>query len=115
MEDKLIELLETFGYPVYRQGSFSEGDAYPESFFTLWNTGSPDHDHYDNDNYGTDWVFDVNFYSEDPELTYSAISEARALLKQNKWIVPSKGYDVYSDDPDHAGRGIQTLYLEIEE
>lgn len=112
MEDMLIELLSSLGYPVYRQGSFTEGDAYPDSFFTFWNNDSPDHSHYDNSDYATDWSFDVNFYSIDPELTYSVLADARALLKQNKWIVPSKGYDVYSDEPTHTGRGMQALYLE---
>lgn len=112
MEDKLIELLSSLGYPVYRQGSFSEGDEYPESFFTFWNTDSPDHAHYDNADYATDWAFDVNFYSTDPEIAYSALSDARILLKQNKWIVPSKGYDVYSDEASHIGRGMVALYLE---
>ena len=30
MEDKLIELLETFGYPVIRQGSLGEDESYPD-------------------------------------------------------------------------------------
>ena len=111
MEDNLIELLSSLGYPVYRQGSFSEGQDYPEDFFTFWNTESPDHAHYDDDNYKTDWAFDVNFYSTDPEKAYKALADARILLKQNKWIIPSKGYDVYSDEPTHIGRGMQALYL----
>lgn len=36
MEDKLIELLESFGYPVFLQGSLGSGDDYPSSFFTFW-------------------------------------------------------------------------------
>lgn len=114
MEDQLIELLSSLNYPVYRQGSFAEGEPYPESFFTFWNTDSPDHAHYDNTDYATDWAFDVNFYTsrETPELAYSVLAEARILLKQNKWIVPSQGYDVYSDEPTHIGRGMQALYLE---
>ena len=112
MEDALITLLESLEYPVYRQGSFTEGQKYPKSFFTFWNSESPDHSHYNNDNYGTEWAFNVNFYSEDPALVYKAIADARVLLKQNKWIVPSKGYDVYSDVPSHTGRGLQVLYLE---
>ena len=59
MEDKLIELLESLGYPVYRQGSFTEGQEYPRSFFTFWNPESPDHSHYDDANYGTEWTFSV--------------------------------------------------------
>lgn len=112
MEDKLIELLSSLGYPVYRQGSFSEGQQYPDSFFTFWNTESPDHSRYDNADYATDWAFDVNFYSIDPELTYKALADARILLKENRWIIPSKGYDVYSDEPTHTGRGMVALYLE---
>lgn len=111
MEDKLIELLSSLGYEVYRQGSFTEDQEYPDHFFTFWNTDSPDHSHYDNENYLTDWAFDVNFYSIEPELTYSVLSEARILLKQNKWIVPSKGYDVASDEPTHSGRGMQAIFL----
>lgn len=113
MEDALIELLTSLGYEVYRQGSFAEGDKYPDSFFTFWQTDSPDHAHYNNDIFGTAWRFDVNFYSTDPAKTYSVLSAARTLLKENRWIIPSKGYDVYSDEPTHTGRGMQALYLEI--
>jgi hypothetical protein len=113
MEDTLIELLSSFGYPVYRQGSLSEGDKYPDSFFTFWNSDSPDHSHFDNDNYGTDWAFSVYFYSVDPDLVYQTISDARILLKQNHWIVPSKGFDVDSDEPSHIGRGLAVLFLEV--
>ena len=112
MEDKLIELLESLEFPVYRQGSFADGSKYPKSFFTFWNSESPDHSHYDNDNYATDWAFEVYFYSEDPELAYKALADARILLKQNHWIVPSKGYDVQSDEPTHTGRGMQVLFLQ---
>lgn len=113
MEDELIELLSSFGYPVRRQGSFSDSEQYPDSFFTFWNNDSPDHAHYDDAEYGTDWEFDVNFYSTDPEKTYSVLMNARILLKQNKWIVPSKGYDVRSDEPTHTGRGMQVLFLKV--
>ena len=111
MEDILIELLSSLGYGVYRQGSFEENDPYPESFFTYWNTASPDHTHYDNEDYLAVWEFDVNFYSVDPDLTYSVIAEARKILKENKWIVPSRGYDVFSDENTHTGRGLQAIFL----
>lgn len=113
MEDKLIELLESLGYPVFRQGSLNESDAYPDNFFTFWNTDSPDHSYYSDSDYGTDWSFDVNFYSNNPDNTYSVLTEARILLKQNGWIVPSKGYDLVSDEPTHTGRGMIVLFLEI--
>lgn len=113
MEDKLIEILESFGYPVIRQGSLAPDKAYPESFFTFWNNDSPDHAYYDNNEYGTDWDFDVNFYSTDPQKTYNVLADARVKLKQNKWIVPGKGYDVASDEVTHIGRGMRVFYLKI--
>lgn len=113
MEDKLIEILSTFGYPIYRQGSFADNDEYPNNFFTFWNNDSPDHAHYDNSEYGIVWDFDVNFYSIDPALTYSVLADARIKLKQEKWIIPGKGYDVATDEPTHTGRGIRAYFLEV--
>ena len=108
MEDNLKSL----GYPVIRQGSLSPDERYEDHFFTFWNNDSPDHSHYNNEEYGTDWDFDVNFYSIDPEKTYKVLADARVKLKQNKWIVPSKGYDVASDEVTHTGRGMRVFYLE---
>lgn len=113
MEDKLIEILETLGYPVIRQGSLAPDKEYPDNFFTFWNNDSPDHSHYDNAEYGTEWDFDVNFYSTDPEKTYKILADARIKLKQNRWIIPGKGYDVASDEVTHTGRGMRALYLEF--
>ena len=113
MEDALIQILEGFGYPVYRQGSLTEEQEYPECFFTFWNNNSPDHAHYDNDNYGTAWDFSIYFYSVDPAQTYSVLSAARAALKQAGWVVPSQGYDVQSDEATHTGRAIDVYYLQV--
>lgn len=113
MEDNLIELLSTFGYPVYRQGTFPKDKEYPSNFFTYWNNDSEDHAHYDNNEYGTTWEFAVNFYSNNVSNTYSVLAEAKKLLKQNGWIAPGRGYDVMSDEPTHTGRGIEVYYLEF--
>ena len=113
MEDTLIELLESLGYPVMRQGSLAPDEKYPEHFFTFWNNDTPDHAHYNNADYGTDWDFDVNFYSIDPEKTYKTLADARIKLKQNGWIIPSKGYDVASDEVTHTGRGMRIFYLQV--
>lgn len=113
MEDNLIEVLSSFGYPVYRQGSMSNDEIYPETFFTFWNNDSLDHSHYDNAEYGTEWDFDVNIYSSNPELTYSVLANARIALKAAGWIIPSKGYDVASDEATHTGRGINAIYLQV--
>lgn len=113
--DTLIDILSTkFEVPVYRQGSMSEDEAYPEEFFTFWNNGSEDHAHYDNDDYGIEWSFDVNFYSANPDRTYSVLDEARAELKKHGFIIDGRGYDVMSDEPTHTGRGIGVLFLQTE-
>lgn len=114
MEDALLEILEATGYPVYRQGSMSEDDTYPETFVTFWNNESADHSHYDNTEYGIFWNFDVNVYSSDPELTYSVLSDIRTALKGAGWIVSGKGYDVASDEATHTGRGLTALIVEFE-
>lgn len=114
MEDALLEILKSFKYPVYRQGSMSNDEEYPETFVTFWNNDTPDHAHYDNDNYGTSWDYNVFVYSSNPEKIYELILDIRSALKAAKWIVPSKGHDVNSDEATHTGRTIEVYYLETE-
>ena len=113
MEDALITILETTKYPVYRQGSREKEEVYPETFITFWNDDTPDHAHYDNADFGTEWFFDVYVYSTDPAKTYSVLNEIRTALKAAGWIVPSKGYDVASDEATHTCRGMEVQYLEV--
>ena len=110
MEDLLIQLLESFEFPVIRQGSLSEGEDYPESFFTFWNNSTIDSTFYDNAEHSEISDFDVNFYSTDPELVYEKLREAKKLLKTNGFICYDSGHDLMSDEPTHIGRGISVLY-----
>ena len=112
MKDELIELLETFGYPVRQQGSLTENEAYPQSFFTFWDTDSYDNSHYDNHAISYTWDFDINFYSTDPALVNTMLLRAKALLISNGFIISGKGYDIASDEPTHTGRGMHALYVE---
>lgn len=112
MEDNLIAILNETGFPVYRQGSMSDDAVYPSTFLTFWNNSSPDHAHYDNDDYGTAWDFSVFVYSSDPEKIYTVLMDVRTKLKRAGWVVPSKGYDVASDEPTHTGRALEIFYLE---
>ena len=112
MEDNLINILESFKVPVFRQGSMSNEAVYPSTFFTFWNNNSPNHAHYDNDEFGTAWDFSIFVYSDDPSTTYSLLSDARSALKAAGWITPSKGFDVPSDEATHTGRGLEVFYLE---
>lgn len=112
MKDLLISLLESFGYPVFLQGTLSPAEPYPESFFTFWNNTSSDAAHYDNSPVRYTWSFDVNFYSVNPALVNSVLLEAKALLKQNGFVISGKGYDLYSDEPTHTGRGMNALFID---
>lgn len=108
----LIDTLSSFDYPIYQQGSMSNDEQYPDSFFTFFNNETSDDAFFDNQETMTIWDFDLNIYSIDPEVVNSALLEAKPLLKQAGFIVNGVGYDVLSDEPTHTGRGINILYIE---
>lgn len=114
MEEKLIAVLESFGYPVRRQGSLAENEDYPNDFFTFWNGDSYDTSRYDGKTCGIAWDFDVNFYSNNPAHTYSVLESARKELKEQGFLISGKGYDVPSDVITHTGRGMQVEYFEYD-
>ena len=112
MVDTLIALLETFNYPVMRQGSLPPDTAYPATFFTFWQRTEEGESYYDNQTASVVYSFDVNVYSSDPETAYSLLASARKLLKQNGWVTPERGRDVSSDEATHIGRGMNVQYLQ---
>ena len=114
IEDELIELLSTFGYPVFRQGSLTETDRYPDTFFTFWNNSEYENSAYDNDTLNVVYNYDVNVYSNDPATTYSLLREARELVCGNGFKCLDRGHDVGSDENTHTGRGMNVIYLNNE-
>lgn len=114
MKELLINTLLTLGYPVKLQGSIEELEAYPDSFFTIWENDSYDGNHYDNKPISTIGNFDVNFYSIDPALVNTKLLEAKTELKKVGFVISGKGYDVPSDEPTHTGRGMNALKIEKE-
>ena len=114
MEDNLIELLETFGYPVFRQGSLAENEVYPPTFFTFWNNTEYEQSAYDNATAFVIYDFDVNVYADDPNTVYSLQKQARILLKENGYQIPDRGHDLASDVDTHTGRGINVTKIERE-
>lgn len=110
----LIDSLESFGYPVMLQGSLMPETKYPDSFFTFWNNASDDESFYDNAPSRLIWDFDLNFYSNNPELVNSVLMQAKSILKQAGFIVNGAGYDVMSDEITHSGRGINLIFIERE-
>jgi len=113
MVHELYELLLTLKYPVFRQGTFSEEEDYPESFFTFWNNDSYDGSHYDNEAVRWTWSFDVAFYSSDPTKIQDAIDDAMKELKKNGWTVSGRGRDLPSGKESHTGRGFSAYFIEI--
>lgn len=112
MKDKLISILETFGFPVFLQGSLNDDEKYPPSFFTFWNFETPEDNHYDNDAIRAVWGFWVYLYSDDPSIVNSKLDEAGKLLKANGWTIEGRGEDVVSDEPTHTGRMITCRFIE---
>lgn len=112
MEDLLIRLIESLGYPIFRQGSLGADETYPESFFTFWNNLSEGNEFYNNKEHSTIWYFDLNFYSSNPQLVNTKLMEAKKILKENNFLVTGKGRDVVSDEPTHTGRGINVTIIE---
>ena len=112
VEGALISLLESFTFPVFRQGSVTE--SYPDNFFTFWESEEDGNSYYDNATVDVYYQFSVYFYSTNPANTYSYIEQARSLLKQNGWTIKTRGYDVASGEPSHTGRGFDVIYLNHE-
>lgn len=110
MDDLLINTLESLGYPVFLQGSLNDDQVYPASFFTFWNTDAPAVSFYNNSESAIEWAYDVNFYSNDPELVNTKLLEAKKLLKQAGFICTGGGHSVMSDEITHTGRGIDVYY-----
>ena len=114
MEDNLIALLEQFNLPVIRQGSLAPDEAYPDTFFTFWNTGEVEQSAYNNETASVVYTFQVNVYSTDPGTTYSQLTAARQLFKANGWETPDRGHDIASDEITHTGRGMTVTFLKFE-
>lgn len=103
MKEQLITLLETFGFPVFLQGSIASPEEYPESFFTFWVTSAPEGAFYDNDANRCVWGFWVYFYSTDPTLVLEKSEAARQLLKANGFTTDGKPTDLPVDVPEYTG------------
>ena len=114
MEDALISILESFGYPVMRQGSLAPSAAYPATFITFWNNDETGKSFYDNITAAVIYSYGVNVYSNSPDTTYSVLRAVRTALISSGWIIPDRGHDAYSDEITHTGRGLTAVYLDYE-
>lgn len=114
MEDSLITLLETFKYPVMRQGSLAKNQEYPATFITFWNNDESAQSFYDNKTASVVYDYSINVYSTSPNTTYSLLDSIRLALLQAGWIITDRGYDVASDEITHTGRGLEAEFLQMQ-
>lgn len=112
VKNLLLNTLQSFGYPIYLQGSMAKDEAYPASFFTFWNNDTTDEAFFDNQETETIWDFDLNFYSNDPTLVNTVLVQAKRMLKAVGFIPTGSGYDVLSDEPTHTGRGMNLFFID---
>ena len=90
MEDLLIETLKSLNFPVRLQGSLLPNEPYPDHFFTFWNNDSYGDSYYDNDEKSTVYSYQINFYSIDPDMVYTQLRAAKAVLKKPGTLLTGK-------------------------
>ena len=111
MEDELLTILDSFEYPVFRQGSLSQNQTYPSTFITFWERPADDLAFYDDENHAVFYTYDVNVYATSPALCYQLLRDVIAALKTADWVTLDRGHDIASDEVTHRGRGAQVGYL----
>lgn len=112
VKDELLEILESYGYPVRLQGSLGPTEAYPPTFFTFWNNQSYDGNHYDNDAVAYIWNFEINLYSDNATVVNETLPKVMKDFKKAGWITSGRGHDSASDEITHTGRGFNVLKRE---
>lgn len=112
MKQQLIDILSTFKYPVFLQGSINSEDAYPDSFFTFWNFSTPESAFYDDNAGAAVWGFWIYFYSTDPLKVQSVPEQARQALKAAGWTPDGRPQDTITDVVTHTGAMFTVYFLE---
>lgn len=112
MKERLIEILKSYNYPVFLQGSLNPDTPYPDSFFTFWNFEKPQGEFYSNSDNAVIWGFWVYFYSTSPQLVESVPLQVINTLKlmSDNWTISALPTDAASDRPTHTGTMFTVLY-----
>ena len=103
MKNKLIAVLEKYGFPVFLQGTLNPKEKYPDTFITFWTDSTDDGIHLDNVTMTFDWYFSIILYSNNPVIVNTLPDNMRADLKAAGFIPQGKGFDVPCDNPTHTG------------
>ena len=110
MKQILLNVLETFGYPVFLQGTLGENEPFPAAFFTFQTMSSSDISFDNVDKYAV-YGFQVFFYANDPRTVESIAAQSRTALKQAGFIADGKGVDIPSGEPTHTGWVTEYFYI----
>ena len=110
MKQILLNVLNTFGYPVFLQGSLGENDPFPPAFFTFYINDSADISFDNTDEYCT-YQMQVIFYANDPATVESIAEQSRTALKAAGFIPNGRGTDIPSEEPTHTGWACEYSYI----
>ena len=113
MKNKLIAILEKYGFPVFLQGTLNPEEAYPETFITFWTDSVDGSKHFENETTLFDWTFSIILYSSNPETVNTLPEVMRADLKAAGFIPQGKGFDIASGRPTHTGWAMDVIGIEI--
>ena len=103
---RLFELFDEIGLPLFLQGCMSDEDYQP-SFFTFWNFGTPQDQHYDNELHSYNDYVQVGFYTNDASKIYSQLDVGGTFYnkaKEKGFVIAALPQDADADKADYYGR-----------
>lgn len=112
MWEKLEKVFKAIGLDYSRQGSYAADAEFPTSFFTFWNYDIPEDGFFDNKSNRAIWIWQVYFYTSDPNIIYSKMQEFIDLAKKEGFIPDSRGMDIPAGIPNYMGRMVQIKFIE---
>ena len=110
--EALEGILSATGCEYARQGSFSESENIPDTYFAFWNLDTPEDGFYDNNPTRAVWHWQVYLYTKDPSIMYSKMDELIALARQSGFVPDGRAWDIPTDEPGYVGRSVRLLYVE---
>lgn len=111
MKQRLLNVLTTYGYPIYLHGTLGEDEPFPQSFFTFKQISSSDICLDDGDAYAV-YGFQVCFFSTDPHTVESVAASSRIALRDAGFIPDGRGMDFPSEEATHTGWITEYFYIE---
>lgn len=106
----IFELLDAMQQPYFRYGTVP--DSTPVDFFTFFNVDTYGVLAADNNDWLQAAIYDVCYYSEDPEKVYEAMDGFVKFAKSEGWIVIQYPKDIATNEPRLLGRMARVASLD---